>query len=102
MKDNENKIIYNLNTLVASINIKDGLILGEDAQVAPIDKAGFLSILQNSQFGEGDAAVGELTWTSAGGSLVRKDTGTNVSVTLAPYENPTMLKTILTDGVPSS
>lgn len=64
-KDENNEEIktYSFNTLAATINIKEGLIVN-DAEVTNL-KPNILKILANSQFGEGDAAVGELKWFDA-------------------------------------
>lgn len=64
-KDENNEEIktYSFNTLAATINIKEGLIVN-NAEVTNL-KPNILKILANSQFGDGDAAVGELKWFNA-------------------------------------
>ncbi len=95
---------YNFNTLAASINIKDGLIIGSDVEPVSLDDA-VTGILTNSVFGEGDAEVGQINWISGNGEgLVRGvSSGPSGAITLANYENPLMLNTIITpDGTPQS
>ena len=103
IKDEEQKVIYDLNTLIASINIKDGLILGSDAQITSIDKVGFLSMLQNSVFGEGDAAVGPIHWVSGDGQglVAGSNASPSGATILRDYANPIDLVTVpATSGGP--
>ena len=65
-KDNEGKITYCFNTIPITVNIKEGLVLEEEVEVANLDNA-VLGILTNSSFGEGDAAVGEIQWLTGDG-----------------------------------
>ena len=68
-KENDN-IIYRFNTLPANVNIKDGLNVSDDLEAVDLSYA-IKHALTNSSFGEGDAAVGEVTWlTGEGHGLV--------------------------------
>jgi len=61
----EGDTLYDFNTLPATVNIKDGLVVGDITPVA-LDND-ILAALANSKFGEGDAAVGDVSWTSGEG-----------------------------------
>jgi hypothetical protein len=93
------EVKYDFNTLSASINVKDGLVIGADAEVVSLDDA-VMSILVNSSFGEGDAAVGDISWLS---QLV-SGTGVGDELRLNAYQNPLMLSTVIDNesGEPSS
>lgn len=70
MVEQEEKVGYALNTLVANLNVKDGLILNNPEVVDMMSNV--KAILFNSQFGEGDAAVEDIVWaTGDGNGLVR-------------------------------
>lgn len=56
----DDKVVYSFNTLVASLNIKDGLVL-VDPEVYDM-KSNINSILSNSSFGEGSAAVADVVF----------------------------------------
>lgn len=102
--DDNGNITYNFNTLAATINIKDGLILNDNVEVTSLDED-VLSILADSVFGEGEAAVGDIVWTSGNGNgLVRGVLNQDENgVTLYNYKNPIMLQTIIDeDGSPKS
>lgn len=98
-----NEILYDFNTLSSSITIKDGLVIGSDVEAISLDDD-VLGILTNSVFGEGDAAVGAIEWISGNGNgLVRGVRGgPGGALTLGSYENPLMLDTQVTAGIPSS
>lgn len=58
---------YSLNTLVHSANIKEGLLLDNPIVV---DVTSLIKdMLQNSQFGEGDAAVDDIIWLTNNGLI---------------------------------
>ena len=65
-KDGEGKITYCFNTMPITINIKEGLVLDGNVEAVSLDSA-VLAILTNSSFGEGDAAVGDVTWLTGNG-----------------------------------
>ena len=71
-EDGSGEIKYSLNTLIASVNIKEGLVL-IDPEVIDVS-SDILNMLQNSSFGEGDAKVELLKWltgnTDGNGGLV--------------------------------
>ena len=68
-KERNGEIVYNFNTLAANITIKDGLIIDSSIQVASLEND-ILSILTNSAFGEGDAAVGDIVWVTGDGLVL--------------------------------
>lgn len=99
-KDENNEEIktYSFNTLAATINIKEGLIVN-NAEVTNL-KPNILKILTNSQFGEGSAAVGELKWFNAETNL-----GTDVddnSFIIDGTQHIYNLETVVSDGRASS
>lgn len=100
-KDNQGNILYDFNTLAASINIKDGLIVG-DVEIVNLDND-IVAALANSQFGEGEAAVGDVSWlTGDGNGLVRNLASANDEFIAAPYQSEINLDTNVVAGVPSS
>ena len=100
-KDNQGNILYDFNTLAASINIKDGLIVG-DVEVVNLDND-IVAALANSQFGEGEAAVGDVIWlTGDGNGLVRNLANANDEFIAAPYTNVINLNTDVVAGIPAS
>ncbi len=101
-KRNGDNITYALNTLAANINIKDGLIV-ENVEPEKLEND-ILSILTNSQFGEGDAAVGDVHWlTGDGHGLVIGYGNDDTNVVLGEYADTINLRTELDDnGLPIS
>ena len=72
--DGETK--YSLNTLISTLNIKDGLVL-TDPMVVDIS-SDIKSNLINSSFGEGEAAVDTAVWVSGNGNgLVFENLGSS-------------------------
>ncbi len=68
--EQDDKIAYALNTLPATLNIKEGLVL-VNPEVVDMQN-NIKSILINSSFGDGTAAVGDVKWaTGDGAGLVR-------------------------------
>lgn len=78
IEDND-KIKYDFNTLPATINIKDGLILSKDVEVTDLNDD-ILSIITNSSFGSGDAAVGPVQWVTGNGLVLNISDEENVFV----------------------
>lgn len=99
---NTNEVKYSFNTLTANINIKDGLIIGEAEPVSLQDD--ILSILANSKFGEGTAAVGSLVWLTGNGQGLVEGTGPDTNVTLLAYNEIINLDTEIDSetGLPHS
>ena len=99
---NTNEVKYSFNTLTANINIKDGLIIGEAEPVSLQED--ILSILANSKFGEGTAAVGSLTWLTGNGQGLVEGTGPDTNVTLLAYNETINLDTEIDSetGLPHS
>ena len=102
---NTGEVVYDLNTLAAAITIRDGLVIDENTEVTSLDDD-IISILTDSVFGEGDAAVGPISWVSGNGhGLVRGNVmGPSGALSLSEYQNPIYLDTIIdrTSGNPSS
>ena len=99
-KDGQGNVLYDFNTLSASINIKEGLIIG-DVEVVNLDND-ILAALANSQFGEGDAAVGPIVWLTGDGHGLVVGFGPEGSVQLQPYAAEINLNTGVTEGIPYS
>lgn len=99
-KDDSNNLLYAFNTLAANINIKDGLII-DKAEVVSLEDD-ILSILTNSQFGEGDAAVGDVHWLTGNGHGLVIGTGPDTAVVLGEYADTINLETVLNEGIPES
>ena len=64
VEDQDGNSSYSLNTLVSTITIKEGLVLIEPAVINVGDN--ILNMLQNSEFGEGEAKVEDLKWLTGG------------------------------------
>lgn len=62
--ERDNITSYSLNTLVSTINIKEGLVLINPTVINVNDD--ILNMLQNSSFGEGEAKVEDLKWLTNG------------------------------------
>ena len=62
--ERDNVISYSLNTLISTINIKEGLVLINPTVINVNDD--ILNMLQNSSFGEGEAKVDDLKWLTNG------------------------------------
>ena len=62
--ERDNVISYSLNTLISTINIKEGLVLINPTVINVNDD--ILNMLQNSSFGEGEAEVPNLEWLTNG------------------------------------
>ena len=62
--ERDNVISYSLNTLISTINIKEGLVLINPTVINVNDD--ILNMLQNSSFGEGEAEVLNLEWLTKG------------------------------------
>ncbi len=96
------EVIYRFNTLPATINVKDGLIIDENIEPLVLD-SDIIRTLVNSSFGEGTAAVGDISWlTGNGQGLVLGIGGANNSVILQDFASSINLSTLLNAGVPSS
>ena len=68
--ENNGEILYDFNTLSASINIKDGLVINSDIEAVSLDDE-VLGILTNSSFvGSGEAAVGPVQWVTGNGLVL--------------------------------
>lgn len=100
-KTNSEGITYRFNTLASNVNIKDGLVIDENAEVSVLNND-IRRMLTNSSFGEGDAAVGEAHWlTGNGHGLVVGGNGHSFSP--QPWQEVLNLKTLVSrDGEPSS
>lgn len=100
-KTNSEGLTYRFNTLASNVNIKDGLIIDENAEVSVLNND-IRRMLTNSSFGEGDAAVGEAHWlTGDGHGLVVG--GMRNSFSPQPWQDVLNLRTLVgNDGVPSS
>ena len=97
----ENGIIkYDFNTLAANINIKDGLVIDNSIEAIALDND-ILSIISNSTFGVGDAAVGAVNWVTGNGLVLNASNDNEVFVP-TEFSNIINLRTDITDGVPSS
>jgi len=99
-KDNQGNVLYDFNTLAASITIKEGLVVG-DVEIVNLDND-ILAALANSQFGEGDAAVGAIQWLTGAGNGLVKGVGADSSVILNDYSAEVNLDTNIVDGTPES
>ena len=62
--ERDNVISYSLNTLISTINIKEGLVLVNPTVINVNDD--ILNMLQNSSFGEGEAEVKDFIWLTNG------------------------------------
>ena len=99
--DNEG-ITYRFNTLAANVNIKDGLVIDEEIQPLEL-KDDILRSLTNSAFGEGDAAVGDVSWTTGeghglvAGAGVEGPGGTIISFNPANWQEVINLDTIMNE-----
>ena len=62
--ERDNVISYSLNTLISTINIKEGLVLINPTVINVNDD--ILNMLSNSSFGEGEAEVPDLAWLTNG------------------------------------
>ena len=100
-KTNSEGITYRFNTLASNVNIKDGLVIDENAEVSVLNND-IRRMLTNSSFGEGDAAVNEAHWlTGNGHGLVVG--GNEHSFSPQPWQEVLNLKTLVSrDGEPSS
>ena len=93
------KVIYRFNTLPTTVNIKDGLIISDDADVYTLDQD-VIRTLVNSSFGEGTAAVGDLRWlTGEGHGLVL---GKGQYHELQDFAEIINLPTTINNGIPAS
>ena len=99
-KNDDDEITYAFNTLASTINIKDGLVV-ESAEVTNLEED-ILSILTNSQFGEGDAAVGAVQWLTGNGHGLVRGIGTEGAEVLQEYADTVNLNTRVNAGVPES
>ena len=97
----DEKIIYRFNTLPTTVNIKDGLVISDDAEVYDLD-ADIIRTLVNSSFGEGTAAVGDIIWLTGNGNGLVAGEGVGTDVILKDFASSIDLKTTITGGVPSS
>ena len=89
------------NTIPTTVNIKDGLIIAEDAPVYKLD-ADIMRTLVNSSFGEGTAAVGDLTWLTGDGEGLVVGQDDNGRIVLQSFVDTIDLPTVLVAGVPES
>ena len=78
IEDND-KIKYNFNTLPATINIKDGLVLSKDVEMTDLNDD-ILSIITNSSFGSGEAAVGPVQWVTGNGLVLNISNDENIFI----------------------
>lgn len=99
LNTNEEEIIYRFNTLPTTVNIKDGLVIGENVEVVSLD-TDIIRTLINSSFGEGTAAVGDLRWLTGNGEGLVVGEG-NYSV-LQDFAATINLPTNIVNGIPSS
>lgn len=99
-KERNEEIVYNFNTLAANITIKDGLIIDSSIQVASLEND-ILSILTNSAFGEGDAAVGDIVWITGDGLVLNASEVTN-TFEPAAFSNIINLNTNINEEGPYS
>ena len=97
----DEKVIYRFNTLAASVTIKDGLIISDDAAVYTLDDD-IIRTLVNSSFGEGTAAVGDIVWLTGNGKGLVAGEGVGADVVLQDFADTINLKTTIVEGVPSS
>lgn len=100
-KERDGKVVYNFNTLAANVTIKDGLVIDGDIEAIALDND-ILSILTNSAFGTGDAAVADVTWVSGNG-LVKNASLENEVFIPADFEQTLNLLTVINEeGQPES
>ncbi len=99
--DGEQKVTYRFNTLPTTINIKDGLILGENPDVYRLDDD-IIRTLVNSSYGEGDAAVGDLVWVTGNGHGIIPGVMVNGEVVLGDFVSSINLPTAIVNGEPNS
>lgn len=85
--EQEGKNAYALNTLAANLNIKEGLVL-VNPEVVDME-SNIKSILINSSFGDGTAAVGEVKWATGNGSGLVTDLNSNFIDTINLVANNT-------------
>ena len=95
------KVIYRFNTLPVSVNIKDGLVISDDAPVYDLD-ADIIRTLVNSSFGEGTAAVGDIIWLTGDGQGLVAGEGIGADVILKDFAATINLNTSIVGGEPSS
>ena len=95
------KVIYRFNTLPVSVNIKDGLVISDDAPVYDLD-ADIIRTLVNSSFGEGTAAVGDIVWLTGDGQGLVAGEGIGADVILKDFAATINLNTSIVGGEPSS
>lgn len=98
---NSGEVLYRFNTLPVTVNIKDGLILGEDVTAYTLDQD-IIDNLVNSAFGEGTAAVDNVTWLTGDGKGLVLGTGIGDMIILQDFAHTVQLPTIVESGVPSS
>ena len=99
-KEQNGQVVYDFNTLAANVNIKDGLVVSSEIEAVSLDND-ILSILTNSSFGEGEAAVGNVNWVSGAG-LVKNDSLIENEFIPAEFMSSIDLNTAINAGVPSS
>lgn len=99
--NDETKVLYRFNTLPATINIKDGLILGAEPAVYELD-ADIKKSLVNSAYGEGDAAIGDLVWITGNGHGLVPGVMKNDKVILGDFVSSINLPTVVVNGEPAS
>lgn len=95
------KIMYRFNTLPTSVNIKDGLVISEDATVYELDDD-IIRTLVNSSFGEGTAAVGDIVWLTGDGHGLVAGEGIGADIILKDFAATINLNTSIVGGEPSS
>ena len=108
-KTNNEGVTYRFNTLVANVNIRDGLIIDENVQVSSLDRS-IISSLTNSSFtSEGEAAVGDVRWLTGDGHGLISGAGpvgpggVISSFNPAEWQESLNLRTLVSaQGVPSS
>ena len=98
---NEEEIIYSFNTLPATVNIKDGLVISEEVEAVTLD-TDILRTLVNSSFGEGTAAVGDLVWITGDGNGLVVGEANDSGVVLKDFVATLNLPTSIVSGVPQS
>lgn len=96
--EHNGNVTYSLNTLISTINIKEGLALIEPTVINVNDD--ILNMLQNSAFGEGDAEVPDLKWLTNGLVLSPEDTVTFKVINLAGNATDAGLDTQKLSSVP--
>lgn len=94
-------VTYRFNTLPTTINIKDGLILGEAPSVYELD-ADIKKTLVNSSYGEGEAAVGDLVWITGNGKGLIPGVKVNDKILLGDFVSSINLPTVVVNGEPAS